>query len=223
MMLCKIIQNTLSSHLSQNGLSVEQWQVLQQLWSADKLLWYGCSKAMASPAARCLKPACVRSCHHFTMVVKGKFSPEMDIFYFLLVCVKFRPWQPEVTLNPQTHITELSGQEWWQQRTVGLPCCMRYSSLPCPLSSPGNNSVHGSQLPLAFFVLLAPGLGMRQQVPSRVTAMCLLVTRLCHREGRMQWCGELWPSSEAACKDSAKADGSQACIQPYPCCVRGIP
>lgn len=55
MMLCKIMQNTWSSHLSQNGLSVEQWHVLQQLWSADKLLWYGCSKAMTSPAAQCRK------------------------------------------------------------------------------------------------------------------------------------------------------------------------
>lgn len=125
--------------------------------------------------------ACVRSCHHFAMAAKGKFSPEMDIFYFMPGWEKF--WQPEVTLNPQMHITELSGQERWQQRTLGLPCCMRYSSLPCPLASPGNNSVHESQLPLAFFFLLAPGLGMRQQVPCSVSVVCLPVARLWLRAG----------------------------------------
>lgn len=201
------MQNTLSSGLSQNGLSVEQWHVLQQLWSADKPLWYGCSKAMTSPAAQCHKQCLCQILPSLCRGWGGKFSPEMDIFYFLPGCAKF--WQPEVTLNPQMHITGLSGQERWQQGTLGLPCCMRYSSLPCPLASPGNNSVPGSQLPLAFFLLLAAGVGMRQQVLCSVSAMCLPVTRLCHWEGRMQ-CVVSLAIPEAACKDSARADGAYA-------------
>lgn len=145
--------------------------------------------------------------------LRRKSSVQKWTFFYLLPgCVKF--WQPEVALYPQMHITELSAQEWWQQRTVGLPCCMRYSSLPCPLASLGNYTVNGSQLPLAFFFLLAAGLGMRQQVPSSVSAMCLPVARLCHREGRMQWCGE------AACKGSARAARVLGwCLCPVPKCV----
>lgn len=145
-------------------------------------------------------------------------------FNFLPGCAKF--WQPEVTLNPQIHITGLSGQEWWQQRTLGLPCCMRYSSLPCPLASPGNNSVPGSQLPLAFFFLLVLVWAWGSRFPAvLVPCACLSHGSVTERAG----CSVCEPGhhlrllAKTVLGLMVLMPGYQASIQPCPCCVRGIP
>lgn len=90
------------------------------------------------------------------MLVKGKFSAKMDIFYFLLGCVKSGLWQPEATLNPLMHTIKLQGQEWRQWRTVGITTLHEillsafYPSQEIPL------------LPQVFLFLLAHGLTRRQ-------------------------------------------------------------
>lgn len=206
MMLCKIMQNTLRSHLSQNGLSVEQWHVLPQLWSADKPLWCGCSKAMTSPAAQCHKqclcqilPSLCHGCERKVQSRNGHFLLSARLCEILTT--RSDSESPDTHLwavRPGVVTAEDGGTAMLHEILLSaLP-----SSLPRKLLCAWITATTG------FLFLLAPGLGMRQQVPGRLSAMCLPITGLCHREGKMQWCGGSWPSPEAAGKDCARADGA---------------
>lgn len=127
----------------------------------DTVLQHDCLKAVTSPASQwhklCLCQIVLSLCHG----CEGKVQSENG--HLLLSARLCEIWMLATRSDSESRTSisckvrsSDSGGLW------GPPHCMRYSSLPCPLLSQRNNSVHGAGLAQVFLFLLAPGLTRRQ-------------------------------------------------------------
>lgn len=154
-----ILQNTSGMHLSQDDLLVKQWYMLQQLWSADNLLWYNTAvwlvwKLWHLLYLRDINIACVRSRSSFVMVTKAMFIQKWTFFSFWWVVWNLESGNKEAALSPQIPISKLQGLQGGCGRLWGQLHSMRYFSLHC--------------WGWVFVIFLAHGVVRSSSVPGRM-------------------------------------------------------